>query len=92
MEIYDSFTINGIYIEQFPIDSTGIGTSMSNKFTSLSGTEVSLGGQSPDGIGLTIRSFYVGITQMTLVANNWQSTSVGKVNIDGSYWGHWQIV
>ncbi|RSH77298.1 uncharacterized protein EHS24_003608 [Apiotrichum porosum] len=56
--------------------------SMINKFTDGSGALVSIGGQSPGGVGLTIKDYYVG---------GEKSTKAGEMNIDAAYWGHWTI-
>ena len=92
LENFDNFTVNGVSIESFPSAQTGIGMSIINKFTDANGTLISLGGESPGGIGLTIKGYYVAGEQVTLAKDNWQSNQTGQMNIDGAFWGHWTIV
>lgn len=91
LQNYDNYTIDGVHIEQFPPDETGIGMSIINQFTDPEGTQVQLGGQSPDNVGLIIKNYFVGGEQVSLAKDNWQSDSLGKMNIAGSLWGRWTI-
>lgn len=91
LQDFDNFTVDGVSIESFPPSDTGIGMSMINKFTNGSGALVSIGGQSPGGVGLTIKDYYVGGEKISFAANNWQSTQAGEMNIEAAYWGHWTI-
>jgi hypothetical protein len=91
LQNYDNYTIDGVYIEQFPPETTGIGMSIINQFTDADGNRVQLGEESPESVGLTIKNYYVGNTQVSLANDNWQSDSVGKMNIPGSLWGRWTI-
>ena len=91
LQNYDNYTIDGVHIEQFPPDETGIGMSIINQFTDPEGNQVQLGGQSPDNVGLTIKNYFVGGEQVSLAKDNWQSDSLGKMNIAGSLWGRWTI-
>jgi hypothetical protein len=91
LQNYDNFTIDGVHIEQFPADETGIGLSIINQFTDLSGSPVQLGSDSPGNVGLVIKNYTVGGTQVSIEKDNWQSDSLGKMNIAGSLWGHWTI-
>lgn len=91
LQNFDNFTVSGVSIDSFPPNSTGIGQSVINKFTNANGTLVSIGGESPGGVGLTIRDYYVGGEKISLAANNWQSAQAGQMNIDAAYWGHWTI-
>lgn len=91
LQNYDNYTIDGVHIEEFAPEDTGIGISIINQFTDPNGSQVQLGKQSPGNIGLTIKNYFVGKTQVTLANDNWQSDSIGKMNIAGSLWGRWTI-
>jgi hypothetical protein len=42
---------------------------------------IQLGSNSPNNLGLTIKNFAVGITQVTFAADNWDSYSLGRPNM-----------
>jgi hypothetical protein len=91
LQNYDNFTIDGVHIEKFPADDTGIGMSIINQFTDQEGSPVQLGADSPGNLGLVIKNYTVGGTRVSIEKNNWQSDALGKVNIAGSLWGRWTI-
>lgn len=93
LENIDTFTINNVYIEQLAPDTTQVDMSTFRPFTDASAGNkaIALGSKSPNGIGLIIKDYYVGSTHITLAAGNWDSYSLGRLNIDASVWGNWSL-
>lgn len=90
----DTFLIDNVWIEKLALSGTGMDMSTFTVFTdgNRNNEKVKLGAQSPNGVGLTIKDYYVGNEHITLAGNNWDSYSKGRLNIDGYYWGHWTTV
>lgn len=89
----DTMTMSNIHIEQLANDTTQVGMSSISVFTDSNNNNspVSLGANSPGGLGLIIQDYYVGGEKISLDAGNWDSYSLGRLNIDGSYWGKWTV-
>ena len=94
LENIDTMTFENIWVEKLAPDTTLVDTSTFTKFTddSHGNTPITLGANSPGNLGLTIKNFVVGDEHITLAANNWDSYSTGRLNIDGSYWGRWTAI
>lgn len=90
----DTFLVENIWIEELAPDTTQVDMSTFTVFTdSANGNApVQLGNNSPDNLGLIIRNYTVGDVHITLAAGNWDSYSLGRLDIDGSYWGRWTAV
>ncbi|KAL1614908.1 hypothetical protein SLS54_009357 [Diplodia seriata] len=90
----DTLTLSNVSIEKLAPHPTLVDTSTLRVFTDADNgnAPIVLGGNSPDGIGLTIRDFYVGGEKITLAAGNWDSESAGRLNIDGAYEGRWTAI
>lgn len=90
----DTFLMKNIYIEELAPDTTQVDLSTFRVFTDAKNgnAPIKLGSRSPNGIGLTIKDFYVGKTHITLAAKNWDRNSLGRINFNESYWGHWTAV
>ena len=87
----DTFTIENVWIETLAPDGTLLDTSTLTVYTDGNdgNQAIKLGSNSPNGLGLTIENFYVGNEKITIAAGNWDSYSLGRLDIDASYWGHW---
>ncbi|EMR71376.1 putative dextranase protein [Eutypa lata UCREL1] len=90
----DTFEITNVWIEELAPSTTEVGMSTFRIFTdAANGNEpIQLGANSPDNIGLTIKDYYVGSTHITHAADNWDSYSLGRLNIDGAYSGRWTVI
>ena len=90
----DTMLLTNIMIEQLANDTTQVDMSTFTVYTDSNNNNspISLGANSPNGIGLTIQNYYVGTEKITIAAGNWDSYSLGRLNIDGSYWGHWETI
>jgi hypothetical protein len=90
----DTFTVKNVWIEQLAPNTTGVGMSTVRVFTDAENhnRSVQLGQSSPGSVGLTIKDFYVGDTHITHEAGNWDSASIGRLDIDAAYSGRWAIV
>ncbi|KAI9833151.1 MAG: hypothetical protein M1819_003773 [Sarea resinae] len=71
---FQNFNIENVTIESFPIASSGISDSELVAFTDSSGQSVSLS-------NFVISNFYVGDTKVSTANGNWDSTSLGNLNI-----------
>jgi hypothetical protein len=89
----DTFLVKNIWIEELGPDTTQIDMSSFTVFTDSTNNNaaVQLGANSPNNLGLTIQNFTVGTTQISFAANNWDSYSLGRLNIDGAYEGRWTV-
>lgn len=88
----DTFVIENIWIEELAPDTTQVDMSTFRPFTDASnGDQIKLGASSPGNIGLTIKDYYVGSTHITFAADNWDSFSLGRLNIDGAFSGRWIV-
>jgi hypothetical protein len=68
------------------LHTTRVDMSTFRVFTNSSnGEAVQLGANSSNNLGLTIENYYIGDTHITLAAGNWDSNSLGRVDINGSY-------
>ncbi|PMD45998.1 glycoside hydrolase family 49 protein [Hyaloscypha variabilis F] len=86
----DTMLLSNIWIEQLANDTTQVDMSTFRVFTDASnGAAVQLGSRSPNNLGLTIQNYYVGSTHITFAAGNWDSFSLGRLNIDGAYAERW---
>jgi len=89
----DTMLLSNIWIEQLANDTTQVDMSTFRVFTDASnGAAVQLGSRSPSNLGLTIQNYYVGNTHITWAAGNWDSFSLGRLNIDGAYSGRWTAI
>lgn len=90
----DTFLVKNVWIEQLAAETTQVGMSSYRVFTDANNgnAAVKLGSKSPNGIGLTIQDYYVGSTHITFAAGNWDSFSLGRLNIDGAYSGKWTVI
>jgi hypothetical protein len=89
----DTMTFSNIWIETLAPETTEVGTSTFRVFTDAAdgNQPIALGENSPDKLGLVIKDFYVGEEHITFEAGNWESTSTGRLNIDGHYQGRWIV-
>jgi hypothetical protein len=89
----DTFLVENIWIEELGPDTTQIDMSTFTVFTDSTGNNapVQLGANSPNNVGLTIQNCTVGSTVFSFAANNWDSCSLGRLNIDGDYEGRWTV-
>ncbi|KAK9491661.1 family 49 glycosyl hydrolase [Lipomyces doorenjongii] len=53
------------------------------------GSQVIIGNEVTDGQGLGLSNYQASATIVTKAANNWQDTSVGRLNFDGNLWNNW---
>jgi len=89
----DTMLLSNIWIEQLANDTTQVDMSTFRVFTdAINGVAVQLGSRSPNNLGLTIQNYYVGGTHITFAAGNWDSLSLGRLNIDGAYAGRWTVI
>lgn len=90
----DTFLIENVWIEELAPDTTQVDMSTFTVFTDSSNNNapVKLGQNSPNNLGLTIKNYTVGNTRVTLAAGNWDSYSLGRLDIDGSYWQRWTAI
>ena len=90
----DNFLVKNVWIEQLAPDTTQVDMSIFRVFTDANNgnAAIKLGSRSTNNLGLTIQDYYVGATHITLAAGNWDSFSLGRLNIDGSYWGKWTAI
>jgi len=85
--------VKNIWIEQLANDTTQVDMSTFRVFTdSSNGEAVQLGANSPNNLSLIIENYYGGDTHITLAAGNWDSCSLSRLDIDGSYWGKWTAI
>ncbi|KAI9712350.1 MAG: hypothetical protein M1820_001563 [Bogoriella megaspora] len=91
LQNFDNFTINGAHLDSLTPVQDGAATSHVYYFTDINGNGVSIGADSPNGVGLTIRDFEIGGTRVSFAANNWNDTSLGRLYIDGEFGGHWTV-
>ena len=89
----DTFLVKNIWIEELGPDTTQIDMSSFTVFTDSTSDNaaVQLGASSPNNLGLIIQNFTVGSTLISFAANNWDSYSLGRLNIDGAYEGRWTV-
>jgi len=89
----DTFTISNVWIEEMAPPTTGVGMSSLRVFTDAESDNrsVQLGESSPGNIGMAITDFYVGDVKISEAAGNWDSSSLGGLDIDGEFEGRWSI-
>ncbi|KAF7555077.1 hypothetical protein G7Z17_g2409 [Cylindrodendrum hubeiense] len=89
----DEMTFSNIWVEMLSPQPLEIGTSTFRVFTDADngGQAIALGDNSPDNLGLVIENFYVGNEKISFEANNWDASSLGRLNIDGQYSGRWTV-
>ena len=90
---YDDMIIEDVWIDQLsPID-TGLQTSWARKWTDSGNndTPVAIGSKSTDGVGLTVKDFYVGEEKVSFQADNWDAEALGSLDFDEFFWGHWTV-
>ncbi len=92
LENIDNMIFSNIWIEELAPHTTMLDTSTFTVWTDPNGNPIHLGDNSPNNKGLSIRNFYVGNVHVTQAANNWDSYSLGRLNIDGAYWGRWEAI
>ncbi|KAH6884441.1 Dex49a from penicillium Minioluteum complex with isomaltose [Thelonectria olida] len=91
LENIDNVTFSNIQIETLSPATTEVGMSEFRVFTDSNGNAIALGDNSSDGLGLIIEDFYVGDQKISYESGNWDATSLGHLNIDKHYEGHWTI-
>lgn len=84
--------ISNAWIEQFP-NITDVGHSVVRGYTdkNKNNKKVTVGQNSPDGIGLAIKGFTVGDEAISFDAGNWNVTSTGGLDVDSDFGGHWTV-
>lgn len=88
-----TMTVSNINIEQLANESTHVDMSTFVIFidSNKNNAPIKLGANSPKGMGLTIEKFYVGMEKISFASRNWDSYSIGRLNIDSFYEGHWTV-
>ena len=82
---------SNIEIEQLADDTTQVDMSQFEVFFDSNGVSVTLGANSPDNLGLIIENYTVGGVKVSFDADNWDSYSLGRLNIDGRWEGKWTV-
>lgn len=90
LENIDTVLFSNIWIEKLSPETTDVGMSSFRVFTD-GGQSIALGDDSPDKLGLIIEDFFVGDEKISFEAGNWDSMSLGRLNIDGSYEARWTV-
>lgn len=89
----DTMVINNVWIEELAPQATLVDTSTFRLFTDSEVNQpIQLGQRSPNNTGLTINAYYVGDTHVTFTAGNWNSSSLGRLDINTSFQGKWTVV
>lgn len=93
MQNIDTMLLRNISIEQFGDRSTEVGQSRFRVFTDAARGDVpvTLGADSPDGLGLIIEDYYVGEEKISFEADNWQHDRLGQLDIDAHWEGRWTV-
>ncbi|KAJ4305095.1 hypothetical protein N0V90_000625 [Kalmusia sp. IMI 367209] len=89
----DTLTFSNIWVEALSPDATGVDMSTFPVFTDANHNNqaVALGDNSPGKLGLVIKNFQVGGKLISFANENWDSYSLGRLNIDGKWWGRWTV-
>ncbi|KAK5946405.1 hypothetical protein PMZ80_000548 [Knufia obscura] len=90
----DTMKFEDIWIEELAPHTTLVDTSTFTVFTDgvRDNEQIALGENSPDNLGLVIENFYVGDEHITLDGDNWDSFSLGRLGISGSYQDRWTAI
>ena len=87
----DNMLFSNIQIEELAPDTTQLDMSSFAVFTDGSGNAVALGDNSDSNLGLIIEDYSVGGVKVSFDANNWDSFSLGRLNIDGHWENRWTV-
>ncbi|KPM43250.1 Dextranase [Neonectria ditissima] len=88
----DGMVFSNIWVAKLS-PASDVGTSTFRVFTDANNGNqaIALGDNSPDNLGLIIEDFYVGSEKVSFDAGNWDSMSLGRLNIDGHWSGRWTV-
>ncbi|KAJ5649619.1 uncharacterized protein N7484_003342 [Penicillium longicatenatum] len=88
----DDFVIENAWIEELtPVPSLDISAIVGFTDKNHNNQKVSLGANSVNGVGLTIRGFQVGDTPIKFDSDNWDVNSAGRISIDPAFDSHYVV-